>query len=141
MWHFKSDCDDSKLGESDEEEPSIEDIQKAYQEMYDNWIKVCNVNKSLKDKIFELADENEELKGVVFNLKSIVKEKDEKVHEITTELESIKKNLRILNFGSTKLDQILNMGQSSKNGLGYTSVTSFVATTSKIVFVKAYTKT
>ena len=27
--------------------------------MYDNWIKVCNVNKSLKDKIFELANENE----------------------------------------------------------------------------------
>ena len=43
--------------------------------MYDNWIKVCNVNKSLKDKNFEFADENEELKGVVFNLKSIVKEK------------------------------------------------------------------
>ena len=106
--------------------------------MYDNWIKVCNVNKSLKDKIFELADENEELKGVVFNLKSIVKEKDEKVHEITTELESIKKNLRILNFGSTKLDQILNMGQSmsNQNGLSYTIIADFVTTMSKTVFVK-----
>ena len=70
-----SDYDDSKSGESDEEEPSTEDIQKAYQEMYDNWIKVCNVNKSLKDTLFEFADENKELKGVVFNLKSIVKEK------------------------------------------------------------------
>ena len=32
--------------------------------MYDNWIKVCNVNKSLKDKLFELVDENAELKSV-----------------------------------------------------------------------------
>ena len=47
--------------------------------MYDHWIKVCNVNKSLKNKIFELVDENEMLKGVVFNLKSIVKQKDKKV--------------------------------------------------------------
>ena len=50
--------------------------------MYDHWIKVYNVNKSLKNKIFELADENEVLKGVVFNLKSIVKEKDEKVQNL-----------------------------------------------------------
>ena len=78
--------------------------------MYDNWIKICNVNKFLKDKIFVLVDENKELKGVVFNLKSIVKEKDENVHEITTELESRKKILRMLNFDTTKLDQILNMG-------------------------------
>ena len=77
--------------------------------MYDNWIKVCNVNKLLKDKIFELVDENEELKGIVFNLKSLVKEKDEKVQELNAELDNTKKNLRMLNFGTTKLEQILNM--------------------------------
>ena len=104
-----TDYEKSESDKSDSEEPSIEDIQKAYQEMYDNWIKVCNVNKSLKDKIFELADENEELKGVVFNLKSIVKEKDEKAQEFTVELDSTKKNMRILNSGTTQLDQILNM--------------------------------
>ena len=97
------------------------------------------MNKSLKDKIFELADENEVLKGAVFNLKRIVKEKDENVHEITTELESRKKILRMLNFDTTKLDQILNMGQSmsNQNRLGYTAIADSVATTSKIVFVKA----
>ena len=87
--------------------------------MYDNWIKVCNVNKSLKDTLFEFADENKELKDVVFNLKSILKtKKDEKVYEITAELESTKKNLRMLNSGTTKLDQILNMGQSMNNRNG-----------------------
>ena len=36
-------CEDSKSNKSDEEEPRTEDIQEAHQEMYDNWIKVCNV--------------------------------------------------------------------------------------------------
>ena len=96
-----------------------------------------NVNKSLKNKISKLANENKELEGVVFNLKSLVKEKDEKVQELLVELDSIKKNLRMLNFGTTKLDQILTIGQSSKNGLGYIGVTSDVATSSNTVFVKA----
>ena len=35
-------CDlKSDLDSSDGEEPSTEDIQKAYQIMYDNWVKVC----------------------------------------------------------------------------------------------------
>ena len=44
----------------------------------------------------------------------------------------------MLNFGTTKLDQILIMGQSSgnRNLLGYTSVVNVVTTTSKTVFVK-----
>ena len=45
-------CEDFESDKSDEEEPSTEDTQKAYQKMYDNWIKVCDVNKSLKDKKF-----------------------------------------------------------------------------------------
>ena len=79
------------------------------------------------------------LKGVVFNLKSTVKEKDEKVQELTTELKSTKKNLRILNSGTIQLDQILSMGQfvSNRSGLGYTAVADFVATEQKIIFVKA----
>ena len=31
-----SNCEDSNSNKSNEDEPSIEDIQKAYQEMYDN---------------------------------------------------------------------------------------------------------
>ena len=43
----------------------------------------------------------------------------------------------MLNSGSTKLDQILTMRQSSKNGLWYTGTTNIIATTPKTVFVKA----
>ena len=43
----------------------------------------------------------------------------------------------MLNSGTTKLDQILIMGQSNKHGLGYTGTTNIVAITPKTVFVKA----
>ena len=47
--------------------------------MYDNWLKVCNVNKSLKDKIVKINDENAYLKSALANLKNLVNEKDEKI--------------------------------------------------------------
>ena len=68
-----------------------------------------------------------------------MKEKDENVQEIKAELENTQKNLRMLNFGTSSLKQILNMGQSvcNRNGLGYTSITNDVETTFKTMFVKA----
>ena len=48
---------ESDIDNSDGEEPSTEDIQKAYQIMYENWIKVCKTNKALKEKIVELTKE------------------------------------------------------------------------------------
>ena len=50
--------------------------------MYEKWLKVCEVNKSLKNKIIELGNENEMFKGASANQKNLLKEKDEKVHEI-----------------------------------------------------------
>ena len=47
--------------------------------MYRNWLKVCNVNKSLKDKIVEIDEENVDLKSALVNLKNLVKEKDKKI--------------------------------------------------------------
>ena len=45
----------------------------------------------------------------------------------------------MLNSGTKKLDQILNIGQSAKNwsGLGYSIITNSIATEQKTVFVKA----
>ena len=49
----------------------------------------------------------------------------------------------MLNFGTTKLDQILTIRQSSgnRNGLGYTSIANIVATTFKTMFVKVVATT
>ena len=92
----------------------------------------------MKNKNFELADKNEELKSALVNCKNLVKEKDEKVYKIRVELENTKKNIRMLNSGTKKLDYILNMGQSmcNQNGLGYVGITNTIATISKTVFVK-----
>ena len=100
--------------------------------------KVIDWNKSLKDKNFEIEKENTNLKSALVNLKNLVKKKQEKIQEITVDLEGIKKNLRMLNSTTTKLDQILNMKQSmsNQNGLGYTAIAEPVATTFKTVFVK-----
>ena len=62
--------------------------------MYNNWLKVCNTNKSLKDKIVEINDENTNLKSALVNLKSLVKEKDKKIQKITVDLEGTK--IRVL---------------------------------------------
>ena len=104
---------------------------------------VSNVNKSLKDKNFVTKDENAILKSALVNLKNLVKEKDEKFQEITADLEAIEKNLRMLNSGITKLDQILNMGQSmnNMNRIGYSGVADSIATMSNTLFVKAASTT
>ena len=43
----------------------------------------------------------------------------------------------MLNSGSIKLDHILSMGQTSKQGLGFTETTNTAATRPKTMFVKA----
>ena len=59
--------------------PSTEDIQETYREMYNNWPKVCNANKSLKGKNYMIDEENVDLKSALVNLKNLVKEKDKKI--------------------------------------------------------------
>ena len=71
--------------------------------------------------------------------KVFLEEKDERILELTTEIDSTKRKLRMLNSGITNLDQILNIGQSPKiqSCLGYNTITDSIATEQKIVFVKA----
>ena len=88
-------------------------------------------------KIQEISSE---LKRATINYEFFASERERKIQEINKELISTQKNLKMSNSSTTKLDHILTMGQSSKNGLGYTSVTSDVATSSKIVLVKAAPK-
>ena len=101
------------------------------------------MNKSLKNKIYDLVDKKKSLEESVAKYKVFLEEKDERILELTTEIDSTKKNLRMLNSGTTNLDQILNIGQSPKirNGLGFSTVTDSVATEQKIIFVKAASTT
>ena len=88
------------------------------------------MNKFLKDKICDLVGEKKSLEESVTKYKVFLKEKNEKIIELTTEICSTMRNLRMLNSGTTNLDQILNIGQSPKiqNGLGYSTITDSVTT-------------
>ena len=81
-------CKESDSDISDEEEPSTNDIWKAYCKMYENWLKVCVVNKSLKNKIVELGEENEMFKGVSANWKDLLREINEKIQDLKVKLEN-----------------------------------------------------
>ena len=105
--------------------------------MYENWLKVCKTNKALKEKVAELTKEREVLKRAAINYEFLTSDRERKIQQISSELINTQKNLKMLSSGTTKLDQILTMGQSSKHGLGNTETTNTVATTPKIVFVKA----
>ena len=72
--------------------------------------------------------------------KVLLEEKNERILELTTEIDSTKKNLRMLNSSTTNLDQILNIGQSAKiwSGLGYSTVTNSVATEQKTFLSKPH---
>ena len=95
------------------------------------------MNKSLKERIVELTKEKNMMKRTTINYEFLVSEKERKIQQISNELINTQKNLKMLNSGSTKLDQILTMGQFSKHGLRYNGTTNTVATASKTMFVKA----
>ena len=73
--------------------------------MYENWLKVCDINKSLKNKILELGEENEVFNGASAKWKDLLKEKDEKIQKLKVELESTQKNLKMLNSSIKNLDK------------------------------------
>ncbi|GMN45039.1 hypothetical protein TIFTF001_014229 [Ficus carica] len=124
----KSDCS------NDYDDLSFEDIQRAYKEMCDKLIQVCKINKSLEIHIDELRKENDVLKRAVINYEFLATEKERKLQETRLELENTQKSLKMLNFGTTKLDHILYVRKSSgdHHGLRYMSESS----SSKTVFVK-----
>ena len=75
------------------------------------------MNKSLKDKICNLVGEKKSLEESVTKYKVFLDEKDERILELTTEIGSTMRNLRMLNSGTTKLDQILNLDNQQKFGV------------------------
>ena len=69
----------SELDDSDGDEPNTKDIQKAYDVMYNNLLKVCKLNRSLKKKIVELTNKKEVIKRSTINYEFFAIEKEIKV--------------------------------------------------------------
>ena len=70
---------DSELDDSDGDNQARKISKKSYQVMYNNWLKVCKLNKFLKEKIVELTKEREVMKRAVNNYEFLAIEKERKV--------------------------------------------------------------
>ena len=66
--------------------PSTEDIQEPYQIMCYIWLKVCKLNKSLKERIMELTKEKDVMKITRINYEFLASKKERKIQQISNEL-------------------------------------------------------
>ena len=88
----------------------------------------------MSDQIKQSNIEKSNLQKINLDLESKLKESQDSVATLKGELEKLKKSVKMLNSGSSKLDEILAAGRTEKEhfGLGYTGQTESV----KTVFVK-----
>ncbi|PON99959.1 hypothetical protein TorRG33x02_043770, partial [Trema orientale] len=121
--------------DSDESELNEESIRASYENIYSQWIRVVDQNRSLEGRISALIQykENSEIK--VQKLETLLTEKEAKLKEVSVELERTQKSLKMLNSGTDKLNHILSVGKSSSDhkGLRFEGEHS----NSKTVFVKS----
>lgn len=121
---------DEKCDHLDEDEITVESVQKLYEELYADWIHMCKMNVLL-------SKENTDLKGSVSRLEVLLTKKDLELNTAKLELEKANQTLKMMNSSTSKLDSILMMGRDGKTGLGYCESTFETGECSKTpVFVK-----
>ncbi|KAI3467874.1 hypothetical protein Pfo_024537 [Paulownia fortunei] len=110
--------------------PSFEDIQQMYNKIFQNWLEICKINKSLEEQMIGLTKEHELMKVEILQLTNLVAEKDRKIQEIEQKLFHTQRMMN-LDSGKKKLDKILFIGKpcSDHHGLGYTGESSTSKTT------------
>ncbi|XP_024018312.1 uncharacterized protein LOC112090655 [Morus notabilis] len=121
-------------GSSDGEELTEETIKEAYETMFNKWVLIVKMNKSLRERIDELIKEKDVLRRAAVNYEFRAVEREKKLLETRFELEYTQKSFKMMNSGTTKLDHIISIGKASgdRHDLDYTGESS----TSKIMFVK-----
>ena len=73
---------------SDGEELTIDAIQESYKTMFSKWVKVCEMNKSLRERVDELVKEKDVLKKTAVNYEFQATENEKKLQDTRAELES-----------------------------------------------------
>ena len=84
-----------------------EEMVHSYKVMYEKMVEALNENQDLRKQVSQLCNEKKELVKHNSMLKDKVCHQEETLHE----LEQMKKTMRMLNTGTTALDQILEMGR------------------------------
>ncbi|XP_073271383.1 uncharacterized protein [Primulina huaijiensis] len=116
--------------EVDDEDITLESIQKLYEELFEDWTKRNKLNSSL-------MKENIDLKAVVAKLEVILSKKDLELGKTKDELQKATETLSKFNSSTSKLDSILLMGRDDKKGLGFKdSVFEIGESSNSTVFVK-----
>ncbi|XP_073120299.1 uncharacterized protein [Henckelia pumila] len=103
---------DSNNQDADEEELSLENAQKMYEEFYTDWMLRYKSNSIL-------SKENSELKASVARLEVVLSKKDLELCKVKEDLGRANATLAKFNSSKTKLDSILMMGKDDRAGLGF----------------------
>ncbi|XP_022876707.1 uncharacterized protein LOC111394889 [Olea europaea var. sylvestris] len=136
--------------DSGHESESVEDLEIAYDRMYEESLKILATNQAMSKKVKELKLEKEELEVRVSDLTNKNEMSSRRVSELTimnetlaiqvkhleSELELSRSQLLVFSSSSERLDNILGRGKpaSDKGGLGFDLN---VAGTSHTTFVRA----
>ena len=115
---------DSSVGE----ELTDEVIMETYKNMYHKWMQLVKLNEKLSR---EKEDQAKKIKALECKLAESKKIQG----DLSGDLEHMKKTIRMLNSGTSKLDQIFMAGKTTGNhmGLGYIRESS----STKTIFVPA----
>ena len=119
---------------SDDEDLTEEELIQAYRLIHTKWNELTKICEKMSDQIKQSNIEKNNLQKINLDLESKLKESQDSVATLKGELEKLKKSVKMLNSGSSKLDEILAAGRTEKEhfGLGYTGQTG----SSQTVFVK-----
>ncbi|XP_073033867.1 uncharacterized protein [Primulina eburnea] len=115
--------------EVDEEEITLEIVQKLYEELYVDWTKINKLNSTI-------MKENTELKDVVDKLEVIISKKDLELGLIKDKLQKATETLSKFNSSTSNLDSILLMGRYDKKGSFKGNVFEIGESSKSKVFVK-----
>ncbi|XP_073138773.1 uncharacterized protein [Henckelia pumila] len=110
-------------------ELSLKDSQKMYEELFTDWVMRNKSNSAL-------SKENSELKAAVARLEVILSKKDMELYRLKEELGRDTATFAKFNSSKAKLDSMLMIGQNDRTGLGFENSKFEVGESSKTVFIK-----
>ena len=82
--------------------------------MYDTWLQTMRMNQKLIKQNTQSSKEKNELLEKVRSLEAKLANDD----DIQVELNQMKKSIKMLNYGSSKLDHILSLGKAARDHAG-----------------------
>ena len=103
---------------SDDEDISYEELAQSYQLIYDTWLQTMHMDQKLIKQNTQLSEEKNEFLEKVRSLETKLETDD----DIQVELNQIKKLVKMINSGSSKLYHILSLGKVTGDHAGWVAL-------------------